>query len=269
MQLDPVVLKCLTWNCEGLKRNYLSLSDFACNLKPDLILLSEPNVFSHDLPHLMKYFTPQYKYYLNSEDRYDKELPFVKNQAYGGTMAMWKAEHDAHITVHPVLTTSYLPVIFSPPGSPVSVHVALYLPTSGQEIEFVEQIVLLRNTLFELQDKYPGSLIYLLGDSNVNVNNKSRFKVFCDFLNTFQFVTIPMFPNTYHHFLGDGLFDSEIDVIVLQKSNININSEQVEKILCSKSHSEIDSHHDVILSSFSCQVHPQSRRHPPYCSKST
>ena len=107
MQLDPVVLKCLTWNCEGLKRNYLSLSDFACNLKPDLILLSEPNVFSHDLPHLMKYFTPQYKYYLNSEDRYDKELPFVKNQAYGGTMAMWKAEHDAHITVHPVLTTSY------------------------------------------------------------------------------------------------------------------------------------------------------------------
>ena len=222
------------------------MRNFANSLTPDLILLSEPKAFCHDLPHLMKYFTPEYSFYLNSEDRHDPELPFVRNQAYGGTMAMWKAHHDAHITVHPVLTSSFLPVVYSPPGCPVSIHVALYLPTSGQETEFVEQIVLLRNTIFELLEKYPDPLIYLRGDSNVNVNNKSRFRMFSDFLSTFQLVTLQLFHMTYHHFMGNGLFDSEIDVIILQKSSIN--SEKVERILCSKTNPEIDSHHDMILS---------------------
>ena len=224
----------------------MALSNLTNSLKPDFILLSEPKAFCHDLPHLMKYFTPHYSFYLNSEDRHDPELPFVKNQAYGGTMAMWKADHDAHITVHPVTTSSFLPIIFSPPGSPVSVHVALYLPTSGQETEFVEQIVLLRNTIFELQEKYPDPLIYLRGDSNVNVNNKSRFRIFSDFLSTFHFATLPMLHRTYHHFMGNGLFDSEIDVIILKKSSIS--SEKIERILCSKSCPEIDSHHDMIIS---------------------
>ena len=207
-------------------------------------MLSEPKAFCHDLPHLMSNFTSHYKSFLNSEDNYDTDIPFLKNQAFGGTMAMWKVEHDPFITVYPVLTTSFLPIIFSPPGSPITVHIVLYLPTSGQEMEFTEQVVLLRSTILELQDKFPNPLIYLRGDSNVNPNNKNRVKIFTDFLSTFKLSIIPLYHKTYHHFLGNGLFDSEIDVIITS----DVNSERVEKILCSQERHDIDSHHDMILS---------------------
>ena len=207
-------------------------------------MLSEPKAFCHDLPHLMSNFTSHYKSFLNSEDNYDTDIPFLKNQAFGGTMAMWKVEHDPFITVYPVLTTSFLPIIFSPPGSPITVHIVLYLPTSGQEMEFTEQVVLLRSTILELQDKFPNPLIYLRGDSNVNPNNKNRVKIFTDFLSTFKLSINPLYHKTYHHFLGNGLFDSEIDVIITS----DVNSERVEKILCSQERHDIDSHHDMILS---------------------
>ena len=161
-------------------------------------------------------------------------------------MIVWKKEFDAHITVHPVTTSSFLPIIFSPPGAPVSIHIALYLPTSGKENEFIEQICLLRLTVEELLDKYPNCLIFLRGDSNVNSNNKSRFKMFSDLLSHFSLVTIPLYHKTYHHFLGGGLFDSEIDIIAVPKS-LPL-SEKVTDILCSKEHTEVDSHHDVIVS---------------------
>ena len=162
-------------------------------------------------------------------------------------MAMWKASMDEYITIYPVLTTSFIPIVYSPPGSPVTVHIVLYLPTSGQESDFVEQVVLLTNTIIELHDKYPGALNYLRGESNVNPNNKTRYKIFSNFLKDFDLVKIPLYHNTYHHFMGNGLFDSEIDVIVLEKSNSA--SEIVEEIICSRSRPEMSSHHDIIISS--------------------
>ena len=209
-------------------------------------------IFCHDLHHLLRHFNSEYRSFLNSEDRFDTELPLTKNQAFGGTMAMWKVEHDAYITIHPVLTTSFLPLVFSPPGSPVTVHIVLYLPTSGRETEFIEQIILLRSTILELQDKHRGSLVYLRGDSNVNPNNKNRMKIFTDFLSTFNLSTIPLHHKTYHHFLGNGLFDSEIDVLILQTSALN--SEKVCSVLCSEDFPDINSHHDIILSTLTVPV---------------
>jgi hypothetical protein len=195
----------------------------------------------------MKYFAPQYAFFLNSEDRYDPELPLLKNQSHGGTMIMWKNELDAFITVYPVTTTSYLPVIYSPPGAPVSVHIALYLPTSGQETEFIEQITLLRITIEELQEKYPGCLIYLRGDSNANINNRNRYNIFMSFLTYFNFSSTSTSHKTYHHFFGQGLFDSRIDVIVQPLTSTP--QERIDNVLCSKQYPEIDSHHDIIVSS--------------------
>ena len=73
-------------------------------------------------------------------DLYDPELPLVKSKAYGGTMVLWKLCHDPFITVHHLTSSSFLPVIFSPPGSPVSVHVSIYLPTHGQDSRFMEDL---------------------------------------------------------------------------------------------------------------------------------
>ena len=163
---EQIVLKCLTWNIENLKRNHFNLKTLTDRLQPDLMFFSEPNVFSHDLPQLMRLLSPTYAFSLNADDKYDDELPLIKNNMYGGTMIVWRKEYDAHITIHPVTTSSFLPIIFSPPGAPVSIHIALYLPTSGKENEFVEQICLLRLEVEELCDKYPNCLIFMRGDGN-------------------------------------------------------------------------------------------------------
>ena len=134
-------------------------------------------------------------------------------------MILWKSSLDQFITVHPVPTTSFLPIIFNHPGSPISVHIALYLPTSGQESEFVEQITLLSMTIDDLKEKYSDPLIYIRGDSNVNDNNKERAKIFDNFCNTLHMTNIPTNHKAYHHFLGDGLFDSCIDVILESSSD--------------------------------------------------
>ena len=132
-----IKIKSLTWNIEGLKRNIYNLKHFLDLTMPDLVFLSEPNVFNNELKQLAVHFSDKYNWYLNSEDNYDQEAPFIKNYTHGGTLALWKHDIDAFISAYPVSTTSFLPLVFAPPGSPVSIHIALYLPTSGQEAEFV------------------------------------------------------------------------------------------------------------------------------------
>ena len=89
-------------------------------------------------------------------------------------MSLWKTELDPHISVLPSSTTSFLPILFSPPGSPPSVHISIYLPTSGKESEFLGEISQLRATIEEIKVTYKDVLVYIRGDSNVNRNNKPR-----------------------------------------------------------------------------------------------
>ena len=64
----------ISWNIESIRRGFPSLALFCDLHSPDLIFLSEPQVFNCD----MSLFAPklaQYKYYLNSEDPFDLDLP--------------------------------------------------------------------------------------------------------------------------------------------------------------------------------------------------
>ena len=119
----------LTWNLEGLFRNIFHLKHFTNNINPDIICIGEPQIFQHDLNIVMKPLQGEYKWSLNSADKHDPDLPFVKSKAHGGTMIMWRLCHDPYITVHSLASSSILPVIFAPPGHPVSIHVSVYLPT--------------------------------------------------------------------------------------------------------------------------------------------
>ena len=116
----------------------------------------------------------EYCYALNSADKYDPELPLVKPKAHGGTMVLWKVCHDPYISLHPVSSPSFLPLIFNPPNHPVSVHVAVYLPTHGQDREFIEELTSLEVCLHELHDLFPHAPVYLRGDFNVNAKNLKR-----------------------------------------------------------------------------------------------
>ena len=78
----------LSWNIEGLARNIHNLQHFIYKHKPDLVFLSEPQVFACDVDSLMSFLKKDYEYNLNSSDRYDLSLPLVKSKAVGGTMIL-------------------------------------------------------------------------------------------------------------------------------------------------------------------------------------
>ena len=148
---------------------------------PHLDFLSEPNVFSFDVKPLMAYFKGKYNFFLNSEDKHDQEISFTKTKTYGGTMVLWKTDMEPYVSIYPVSSSAFLPLIYSPPGSPTTIHIALYLPTSGQESHFIEQITELKMVIDDLQLQYPKSILFLRGDSNVNPNNKNRSRIFANF----------------------------------------------------------------------------------------
>ena len=110
-------VSCLTWNIEGLKRNMYSLSTFTKLKSPDLVFLSEPQIFTSDLTNCMALFRGEYSCELNTEEKLDPDFAMTKSKAAGGTMVLWKKSLDKYITVHQSDSSSFLPIIYSPPCS--------------------------------------------------------------------------------------------------------------------------------------------------------
>ena len=244
---SSLTIKSLTWNVENLKKNKFALKDFVDLVSPDFIFLNETQTFQFEANTATDIFLSKYSYYLNSDDSFDQELPYIRNRSHGGTMVLWKKSLDQYVTLIPPISSSFLPILYHPCGSPPSLQIALYLPTAGREMEFIEEISKLRQFLEEFLEFKSDHAVFIRGDSNVNFNNKTRLNIFNEFLNSFNLSSIPMYHNTYHHFLGDGLFDSSIDVILCTN---HFGLEKLENIFCKHDNHIIDSHHDVILSSF-------------------
>ena len=211
-------------------------------------------LFQFEVNQTIDLFNGEYCHTLNSDDSHDPELPFIKNRSIGGTMILWKVSLDPFVTVLPSETSSFQAILFHPPGSPPSVQVSLYLPTSGKESEFIDEITKLRIFLEDLLDSHPDYLVYIRGDSNVNNNNKGRLIIFNNFKERFKIVSIPIAHKTYHHFLGGGLFDSNIDVIMHMDGKSD--AEEIKDVYCKSHYPIINSHHDVIVSAFSLPIIP-------------
>jgi hypothetical protein len=71
----------MSWNIEGLARNIYNLKHFITIHQPDLIFLSEPQIFQHDLDLLMMPLKGDYNFAVNSSDKFDPELPLVKSRS--------------------------------------------------------------------------------------------------------------------------------------------------------------------------------------------
>ena len=256
---DKIVLKCLTWNLEGLKRNLFSLKYFTELTDADLVFLSEQNIFTHDVLPLMAHLSTKYSFYVNSEDMHDPEASFTKSKTHGGTMILWRKSLEPYVSIFPTSSTAFLPLIYSPPSSQPSVHIALYLPTSGQETEFIDQITELKLKIKEILLIYPGAILFLRGDSNVNPNNKPRARIFKNFCDELKLKNVLINHKTYHHFLGNGAFDSSIDVILHSLSAPS--PEEIRQTFCQNTYPEVDSHHDPIASAVSLPCMPVPDKH--------
>ena len=203
-------------------------------------------LFQCDQQLEMQLFRGEYCSSLSSEDIFDPELPLIKRSAKGGTMALWKKDLDQYVSVQASPSSSFLPIVFSPPGHPSTIHLSVYLPNAGRDAEYVEEVLRIVQFVTELDGKYPEASIYIRGDLNAIPKDKNRkiiFKKLCDDLDLAE--TTVEHP-TYHHFLGDGRSDSQLDVLLHSKKS----SETLLKIICKLENPLVTSHHDALLSSF-------------------
>ena len=237
---------------------------------PDIISLSEPQIFQCDVQEVMKYLKGDYCYFLNSDDLHDPELPLIKSKSQGGTLMLWNKQLDPYIKVPNLSSTAILPIILQLPGLKTSIHVSIYLPTQGKEAEFVSELANLRICLEELTQAYQDPVIYIRGDSNVNPKNKMRFTLFQQFLAKFSLVLTNVEHNTYHHFVGNGMYDSKIDIIA--HSIMNHADEFITEIICVNDTPALHSHHDIILSEFTIPTNMTNKANSnlisaPVCTK--
>ena len=129
-------------------------------------------------------------------------------------MVLWKAEHDPFVSIIPVECSAFLPITFKPPGFTPSIHIAIYLPTQGKESQFVDCIAKLSLCIHKLVEKHPGAALHLRGDFNVNSKNTSRNILLEYFCSEHNLRAVEVDHKTYHHFMGNGKSDSNLDKIL-------------------------------------------------------
>ena len=123
--------------------------------EPALIFISEPWVHLADSLLATDTLNNLYNFYLNSEDRHDELISLQKSRAHGGTMTLWSKDLDPYVTILEPVSSRILVLVLDVPGFQVSVHTNIYLPTSGKEAEFMEQLVLLEDTIDHINDNTP------------------------------------------------------------------------------------------------------------------
>ena len=200
------------------------------------------------MPSLLAAVKGEYSHFLNSEDLHDPGLALDKCRAKGGTMLLWRSSLDPFVSILPSSTPAILPMLLKLPKHGISCHIVIYLPTSGHEPEFVAAIASLDFYIEEINLKYDGCPIFIRGDANVNPNNVARASLFRHFLDKHNLLKVDLNHPTYHHFIGDGAWDSALDVLLYQNKRGIF--EDYTRIICRLTNPLLNSHHDVILSSF-------------------
>ena len=191
----------------------------------------------------MSQFYGEYCSVLGSDDLFDPDLPLSRKNPHGGTMIMWRRSLDPYVKPLPPPSSSILPLLFSPPGLTPSIHIAIYLPTAGKDLNFVEQISILHNFIIEASDQYPGSLVFLRGDSNVNSRNLMRVESLRKLCADLDLKRLELSHPTYHHFVGMGKSDSDLDVII---HPIQVQEKLID-IVCCLNDPTMSSHHDALI----------------------
>ena len=217
--------------------------------QPDLVFISEPQTYQMDIQHHMYYFQDHYRFYLNSEDLHDHDLPMLRNKAKGGTMVMWRSHLDPFTTVPKPSSPAFLPIILKLPNLPTTIHVALYLPTAGKETEYLTELAKLKTNIIDLQLQFPNSAIFIRGDANSSKTNPRRSSIFHSFCKDLNLLRVDINHNTYHHFVGNGGSDSELDVLLY--SDQDFVKECLLSLHCQHQDPRVDSHHDLLVSSSS------------------
>ena len=196
----------------------------------------------------------QYSWFLNSEDYHDQDVSLFSQKAFGGTLILWKREHDPFVKIQSPCSSSFLLMEFSPPGLPATLHVCVYLPTAGKDGLFVDNLAQLTLAIEKFRDNYPDHICYFRGDFNVSKKNQKRTSLLQQFCSDFDLKEVEIQHPTYHHFMGTWESDSHLDRFLY--SDYSKFSESLVKIHCKLENPLVSSHHDLIVTVFALPHEP-------------
>ena len=202
----------VSWNIQGISRNFGFLHSTTKKYCPDLSFLSEPQIFNCNIGPIEDLFSGSYDFYLNSEDMYDPSLPLSKSIAKGGTMVLWNSSLSPFMKVLQSSSSSFISVLFSPDNLLPSVHIGVYLPTSGREGEWLASLSELEEHIADIAERFDPFSLFLRGDFNCKSKNHTRIPYLEAFIQRLNLIKIYISHNTYHHFIGDS--SSDLDLIL-------------------------------------------------------
>ena len=187
-----------------------------------MVFLSETQIYECDFSLFTSYLEGYYCHSLSSQDTIDPEIPLLYKKARGGTMIFWEKSLDPYISVLKSPSSAMCGIVMEFPDIRTSAHFSIYLPTSGLDSEFLNEISNLQIFIEQTLELYPGIAIFIRGDSNSNPNNNIRTTLFQGLLDNLNLKKLKIPHMTYHHFLGGGKFDSNIDIIAQPSNNRDV-----------------------------------------------
>ena len=176
------------------------------------------------------------------------DLPLTHPRAKGGTMVLWHHTLSPYLKVLPSPSPSFVSVLLSLPGVLPSIHTAVYLPTAGKDGDWVATLLELEQHVIENFSKHGNIAIFVRGDFNASSKNKTRSLLFSSFIRRLDLTRLSLPHPTYHHFVGDGASDSDLDQLLYGGNNIAMAKESLVHIICELENPLMFSHHDMIIS---------------------
>ena len=212
---------------------------------PKLIYLQEHWLSYHEVNQIATDF-PQYRFHSTASDMFvsAEDLLLKSGTAWHGTTIGWKEDIDKQITKLPIVSERFCGIHYSSQQNNFLAY-TLYLPTAGQDEEFLEILDQFSSDIKEhIQHS---SAIFIGTDTNHSVKSSKRRKEAMGlFVESFHLKSI-LLSNipTFHH--NNQTSTSQIDHIlyfVPDSSGLSINFFEQ---LCNQNDSDNLSAHDVIL----------------------
>ena len=89
---------------------------------------------------------------------------------------MWKKELNPYVNILEPTSSRILTMVLDKPGYPITIHKNIYLSTAAKETEFVQELALLEDTIANTAEMYPDSTIFIRGDANAAIVQRSNNK---------------------------------------------------------------------------------------------
>ena len=164
----------MSFNIEGFKRNKFYLAKIVEKYKPFIMCLQEHWTSYHEVNSFETDFSA-YKFHSTASDMFipTEEILMKSGTAWHGTTIAWKSEFDRFITKLPVVSERFCGISFQH-GETAFLAYSLYLPTAGQDEDFLEILSLFTSDI-KLHIRNSTAL-YVGTDTNQSEKSSKRRK---------------------------------------------------------------------------------------------